>query len=262
MLASYSLVRNWTDQSSLTSPVSPSLYPPSITIPAGGIHLTTSRSCDIPLHTYNLTTLHPRLGYLEPSYNKGEGWQVILPGMRFPCAGYVTGWEAHTLVQSRGNYLDLLTHTITFQVWRPSLSNEGFTLVNSNKLTFSGLGATDNVTAIPERTDIAYFSFEETLSNNKQIHFVAGDVVGWYIPTQFFTNIPPLSVLFLNDSTTQPGHEDEERVDMYVLTRGSVPCVVCGVGSGGGSSAVEDAVVITSVLPLMSVKYGESRSLI
>lgn len=148
------------------------------------------------------------------------------------------------------NFLVLLTHTITFQIWRPDPGNRTYTLVGSNKLTFSGKTLRDGVTAIPGRTDIAHFSFSLSVPESEWIHFAPGDVVGWFIPTSFGTIMPPLSVLYSNATALD---DAEVIVDMYTLFRGREPCMVCDIHEISGAG-----VKVTSVVPLMSAVFGES----
>lgn len=212
----------------------------------------------LPFQAYNLSTTHP-LRFLETSETTDQQQQVtqvIVPQMRFRCVGSITGWLAHTLILTKPGFVDILTHTITFQVWRPG-TNNSYMLVGSNKLLFPSGVLRDGITRIRGRTDIAYFSFNETVPENEQIVFVPGDVIGWFIPKFGVNNFPPLSVLYTDSSPL--GGQEEELVTMYALVRETEPCAVCDIeeaaeNSPGGAS---DAGIYKSVRPFVSAVYGK-----
>ncbi len=116
--------------------------------------------------------------YLPPDQDQGS--QVIVPGMRFDCVGSITSWRGHTLVFTFPNFVELLAHTITFQVWRPSEDSQSYKLVGSNELRFFGATLTNNITQIPDRNTTAFLSFEQSIPEEEQIYFLPGDVVGWF----------------------------------------------------------------------------------
>ncbi len=90
--------------------------------------------------------------FLQSSSTSQEGRQVIVPKMRLDCSGYITNWSAHTLILTEPNFLDSLTHTITFQVWRPDSRNtNSYSLVGSNELRFGGAAQTE-LRQFPETT--------------------------------------------------------------------------------------------------------------
>lgn len=170
-----------------------------------------------------------------------------MPEIRFDCVGSVTSWSGHTLVLTRENFLEILTHTITFQVWRPSLDNKSYTLVGSNHLTFQGQRLSDGIKPIENQSYIAYFSFTEPVPGGEQVSFIPGDVVGWYYPPANGTNDKPLSILYTNLS-------QQDNVSTLLIFSGiGGPHVLCNVHESSNS-------VITSVLPLISAAYGESSN--
>lgn len=172
--------------------------------------------------------------------------------MRFDCAGFVTGWSAHTTILTASNFLDLLTHTIKFQVWRPDPSGNSYQLVGSNLIQFTG-GAglqleRNNITTIPGQDDIAFFSFNQILEQSEWIFFLPGDVVGWFIP--YRAVISPLSPLFRN-STPVGG---EAAIDLLHKETNDQECSVCNIA--------ESAEVVSSAVPLVAVTTGESTIII
>ena len=192
---------------------------------------------------------------LEWTNSSVEGRQVIAPEMRFNCHGYVTNWTAHTLVLTSVNYVELLTHTITFQVWRPNAAGHSYTLVGSNQLNFAGEELSNGITLIPGVTNMAYFRLSQEVPMSERIHVVPGDSIGWFVATRFATK-KPLSVLY-----SKSAYQDnpDSLVTLYSHSRTREACEVCsgdvpGVG-GGGDEVVTD--VETSVLPYIAVGLGE-----
>ena len=111
---------------------------------------------------------------------------------------------------------------------------------------------------------MAYFSLTWPVPAGEEINFVPGDVVGWFIFTRFMTTLKPLSVLFITSAASAVAERGSsgaggEEVDLYTLYQDREPCEVCGVVSEGlGTGSDEDVMWITSVMPLISVSYGES----
>ena len=74
------------------------------------------------------------------------------------------------LVNSQEGVLAYLTHTITFQVWRPvnvarasTSPVSSYILVGSNQLDFAGSALRNGVTRIPGRDNVAIFSFNQSV---------------------------------------------------------------------------------------------------
>ena len=171
-----------------------------------------------------------------------------MPQMMFNCPGFITGWSAHTLIRTEPNFIEFLSHTITFQVWRPaSHYPQRYSLVGSNKLNFQA-DSFENLRRIPGQNTMAYFNFtNKIVPHNKQIHFMAGDIVGWFISARFDTISPPLSVLYANiTAEDNPG----DGVTMYNWVTSQEPCVVCDIQES-------NADMFTSVIPFVSVVYGK-----
>ena len=165
--------------------------------------------------------------------------------MSFSCAGYITGWSAHTLVVTRPFFLDVLTHIITFQVWRPDPTNRSYSLVGANELAFSGTSIRNNITEIPGRTETAFFSFEREVEQSEQIYVLPGDVIGWSIPS--ISTISPLSPLF-RDPTPQDC--DDRVVDMWYRNSAQQECTMCDYREGSDT--------VSSKVPLMAVSFSKS----
>ncbi len=174
-----------------------------------------------------------------------QGKQVIVPEMRFDCVGSVTRWSAHTLVLTLENFLEILTHTITFQVWRPSEDGQSYTLVGSNELRFSGTALINNITQIPDRNTTAFFSFEQSIPEQEQIYFLPGDVVGWFNVPRASIN-KPLSPLFRQPVPTD---RDTVIVDLQYADSTQQECVACNF--------VENSQVVADMVPLVAVTTGK-----
>ena len=159
-------------------------------------------------------------------HNTGYGSQVIVPNKRLNFSGYISGWSAGTLVLTKSNYLELLTHTITFQVWRPSdLSGPAseYILVGSNQINFDFNAANlqDNITHIPGANSTALFYFENVeVPATERIHVISGDVIGWYTPPQLASVMVPLTVLYRNPNS-------HCTCLMYQYNLIEMPCTIC-----------------------------------
>ena len=185
--------------------------------------------------------------FLQSSSTSQEGRQVIVPKMRLDCSGYITNWSAHTLILTEPNFLDSLTHTVTFQVWRPDSRNtNSYSLVGSNELRFGGAALmTNRTTTIPGNNNTAFFSFTRMVPETERIYFVRGDVIGWFIPAKFEIIVPPLSPIFVNHDCAGPG---STKADLQVINTTMEECSVC--------SGARDFDVISSVVPLVSIQFG------
>lgn len=184
--------------------------------------------------------------YLE-TVDTNSGRQVIVPNMQFSCMGYVTTWNAHTLVLTRTGFVDLLTHQVTFQVWRPDADGQSYSRVGSNQLEFRGSELRGGITLIPGTNDTAFFSFQREIEHEEQILVQPGDVVGWYVP--FSVNVPPLSPLFRDRVGSD---RDDVVVDMRHRAASQEDCVICD-GAGDGD-VVYDTVAF--VAPSLSKWVG------
>ena len=136
--------------------------------------------------------------YLLSNDSSPRGIQVIVPQMAFGCPGRIMAWSGHTLVLTKPNFVDVLTHHVAMQVWRPSPETPGkYTLVGSNRLTFADSELRNGITNIAGVTETAFFSFtNKTVLEEDQIYFQAGDVVGWYVYPQAMSIDVPLSPLY------------------------------------------------------------------
>lgn len=181
--------------------------------------------------------------------------QVIAPEMRFACHGYVTNWTAHTLILTSLNYVDLLTHTITFQVWRPGAGRNSYALVGANQLNFAGAELRSGITPIPDVADMAYYSFSREVPESERIHVAPGDAIGWFVATRVATK-KPLSVLY---SKAVYRDDPESLVTLYSHSEDREACEMCSSGGvpGVGGGGEGEADVETSVLPYIAPGFGE-----
>ena len=175
--------------------------------------------------------------------------QVIVPDMQFSCMGYITSWSAHTSILTQMGFVDLLTHTVTFQVWRPDASGQSYSRVGSNQLEFRGNDLRSGITLIPGTNDTAFFSFQRDVAQEEQILVQPGDVVGWYIP--YTLTVPPLSPLFRDRRSSD---RENVVVDMMYRVVLQEDCVICGGGGGWDSVVVYDTVAL--VAPSLSKLVG------
>lgn len=191
---------------------------------------------------------------LESFNSSEEGRQVIAPEMRFDCHGYVTNWTAHTLVLTSLNYVELLTHTITFQVWRPDSAGHSYALVGSNQLNFAGAELRNGITRILGVADVAYFRLSREVPESERIHVIPGDMIGWFIATRSATK-KPLSVLY---SKSIYQDDPDSLVTLYSHSSAREACEMCSREGVPGGVGEEEEEVETSVLPFIAPGYGES----
>lgn len=213
-----------------------------------GCVIKATRSCGKNHQVPHLNTTTGSLQFLEVG---DRAKQVVLPQMRFNCYGYVTNWTAHVSIKTQGNYIQLLRHTITFQVWRPDSTNGSYALVGSNMLSFAGKELTDGITRIAGITERAYFSFNQRVEPSDQIHFIPGDVVGWFIIPLEQGIMPSLSVLYVIPSASEQESPGCVTSLFVVNNTNTEPCSVCQ-GEVGSE-------VLASVIPLMAPIQGESH---
>lgn len=209
--------------------------------------VASATSCGRNLKQFPDLNISCSLEYFEMSDSLGK--QVIVPQMMFDCHGYVTNWTAHTLILTR--FIRHLPHTITFQVWRPHPNGRSYSLVGSNTLKFAGTALRDGITSIPGTPDMGYFSFNERMEQGDQIHFVPGDVVGWFIPQSSLTSPP--SVLYVSASEV---NALGSAVTLYAMDKEQEPCTICDIGDFNTGVGGE---VVPSVIPLMAAVHGECQ---
>ncbi len=171
---------------------------------------------------------------------------VIVPEMRLDFSGHITGWSARTLVKTESNFLDVLNHAITFQVWRPSspVNPMGYTLVGSNELTFEGSEIRPGLTEIPNTKTTSYFNFtNKEVPLAEQIRFISGDIIGWYVSRDERIVTIPLTVLYRarNPGTSCTIHEYRQNTTEKI-------CSLCN------SQSVTS---LSSATPYVSISYGE-----
>lgn len=168
--------------------------------------------------------------------------------MKFNCHGYVTNWTAHTLLQ---NSISFLPYAITFQVWRPRSNERSYSLVGSNELRFAGTALRNGSTSIPGKSSVKYFSFNRRVEREERIHFVPGDVVGWFMSTSHHGELaPPLSVLYVR--ATELDGLGESAVTLYALDAEQESCTVCDIEKVG-----EGGEIVPAVILLMAPVVGE-----
>ena len=136
--------------------------------------------CEIQLLT-PVEELGEELDYLIPAAD----YLVIVLQMRFDCHGYITGWSAHTYLNSVGLAIYELNHDITFQLWRPSPDSADscmYNLVGSQRLDFFVKTSLQNgLTIIDDRAFFNFTSVQPRNSNGEMLIFQPGDIIGWYI---------------------------------------------------------------------------------
>lgn len=96
-----------------------------------------------------------------------------------------------------------------------------------------------------------YFSFNHRVDQDERIHFIPGDVVGWFMPTSHPGELaPPLSVLYVR--ATELDGPGENGVTLYVLDAEQQSCTVCDIEKVG-----EGGEIVPAVIPLMAPVVGK-----
>ncbi len=149
--------------------------------------------------------------------------QVIIKSYQFHCCGKVGGWAAY--VQPGGGNHEQRVYSLKFQIWRPS-GNNRYVKIGENSFPL--------VTFENSR-------IEEELSNNEQLNFQPGDVVGYY----------------LEDNRDQSGSvqfdRNFDREELWYATGNSALQDECllEVGSAG------DLSISTTLGPIISISLSE-----
>lgn len=171
--------------------------------------------------------------------------------MRFNCSGHITGWSAHTLILTLPNFVEHLTHIITFQVWRSAnlTAVHSYILVGSNRLEFSDPQLIRaGIRRIPGQNNTAYFNFtNKFVPPEDQIHFMPGDVLGWFVSPQR-SNSPPLSILYYKSYNAPVS-----TCVMHIQHYEQEPCMLCNIEQRNTDR-------IMSVMPFVSAIYGKKDS--
>ena len=194
--------------------------------------------------------------YLEPNASVSVGYQVIVPDMRFDCHGYISGWSALTQLSSNNVAIDNLNHDITFQLWRPSPSDDRvYTFVGSQNLGFVGARLRAGLTVVNGTQFFRFTSAAE--SEDDTLYFQPGDVVGWYIHTLVLSTERSLTIVYRDSSSSSEDTDSSlQPVDMYTAVVADTnkadtppPCEL-SLCSGQFTR-------ISSVIPYVTVDYGK-----
>ena len=154
--------------------------------------------------------------------------QAIITSYEFHCCGTIAGWAA--IVEPGGGVHNDGAYSITFQVWRPTLSDrDRYVKVGENYFE-SVILDTKSVIC-------------ETPAPNEQLHFQPGDVVGYYLDQDI-------------DSGTNGGLQFDEEFSQETLWYATGNATlqtesVVQVGSTG------DLSMFTNLGPIISVSFSE-----
>jgi len=103
---------------------------------------------------------------------------IIIPHLKFTCSGSITNIRIRIESMNRGSDFPFI------QIWRPSPPSELYSLVDKVQIQSSYLS-----------TRLTYLEANIPLTGSRQMHFLSGDVIGFYNP--------PNSGYYLRDATTK-----------------------------------------------------------
>ena len=219
---------------------------------------SNSGSCD-SLPPQGQFNLDETIDYLSHDTTQTVGHLVLAPELRFTCHGYITGWSAITRLSDNANVddglLDNVDHDITFQIWRPTTTNNVYSLVGAHVVDFIGTRLR-NVLTIFNGTKFLNFTDAAPAGGDDTIIFQPGDIVGWYIHTTVQEVEQPMTVVYRElsnetDSNLQP-------VDLYSTvipdTDGATTAPPCDFSIHSNRTRH-----IPSVIPYVSVHYTECK---
>ena len=178
------------------------------------------------------------------------GYQVLIPGMRFNCHGFIRNWSALTVLN---NYQAVAVlhnaHHLYFQIWRPT-ENGLYKLIDDDYLLFEEPELRGNVHQLSSESDIGIFRFTEKVGTGNRMYFQPGDVLGYFTPSYIElntrTNTYPLSVTFRNASMDEA--DASLVVDMYSVSSKRQPCEISECGNM--------MTLHSRVVPNIAVQYG------
>lgn len=173
--------------------------------------------------------------------------QIVVPEMIFNCHGNITSWSALTIVKTVPDFLNNLSHELSFTVWRPRSGNTIYDLVGQSVLSFESTELLDGITQIDNSSGLApsdrgYFRFIEK-QPREVISFQPGDVVGWNVNMNVNSIRPALSVVY---KLQNAGERSFDLVNFFANARETY----CSV------SVCNDTMNMTfSAVPYISVQY-------
>ena len=172
------------------------------------------------------------------------GRQVIIPGIKFICYGYITNWSAIAVVDKR--FL-ALSHVIHFQTWR-RVGKTRYHRVGNDYLLFPPNELNNIVTSTTD-SNIGYFEFQQKMGEGEnRIYFQPGDVVGFFIAPVGASSLAPLGIAFINATFSD---NTSDVVDMYDYSI-SEHAQLCEVSECAQTVTKHDAVI-----PQIFVNFGE-----
>ena len=198
---------------------------------------------------FNINITKPPPTEMLQYFAAGESQQlVIIPEMYFKCHGNITSWSALTVVKQHSFFLEILTHQLTFTVWRPREDNK-YELVGENLLAYEGDELRSGITQIDNSSglipsNIGYFRFSMK-KPAEQITFQPGDVVGWNVHRTIKTIHSQLSVVYRKANS-----QDTGAVNLLSLETDTKK-TYCSV------LRCDNTQSIASVIPYFSIQYGK-----
>ena len=119
-------------------------------------------------------------------FDKDTAYQVILPGFKFNCYGYVTNWSALVVFE---NTTSRITHEIHFQIWRPNGTGR-YMLAGFHRIV--QLSPQSN--SVSTNDGLLFYNItnkvEKIFGGHKHLYFQPGDVLGVYIGQSSFFQRP------------------------------------------------------------------------
>ena len=177
---------------------------------------------------------------VEPGSTR-DGFQVIIPEMRFNCHGYITNWTALTVAKPT---FKSLTHQLHFQIWR-RIGEGRYQRIDDERIRVP------NVDGGMEDEGNVFFQFENKAEEgNNRMYFQPGDILGYYIKTSVPT-VQLLSIVFRNAT---PSDDPSVVVDMYsyhISADGEQQ--LCEISTCG-----ENITRYPNVVPQISVNFGKT----
>ena len=212
--------------------------------------MTHQQECGNFPHQQQFSLSNEIVDFLVPnaSASVSIGYLVIVPQLRFDCHGYITRWHALTWLNSGESAIDTLYHDITFQLWRPNATDDRlYSFVGSNTFRFIGANLRAGLSE-----DRQYFNLTGSPTNNERLFFQPGDVIGWYIHTALQATDRPLTIVYRQVTSSDPGLQT---FDMYsrVITDTTYastppPCDLAICSSQN--------TLIPSIIPYVTVEFG------
>ena len=185
-------------------------------------------------------------------FDKDTAYQVILPGFKFNCYGYVTNWSALVVFE---NTTSSAAHEIHFQIWRPNVTGR-YMLAGFHRLAV----ISPQSNSVSTNGGLLFYNITNRVENirggDKPLYFQPGDILGVYISQSSSFQKP----LYMTYHRAGGDTHNDLVMDVFyskILPNGVSSQQPCQTNECSGNATM----LLRSVIPNIYFNYGQYQVL-